>query len=240
MTAKQHAIPPLSVSCLAEYITRGNRSPESILRPYKFKDLGEGRARIVFHPPVLTVIRRFYKSNRDAKVISAAIADWESKADKTDKKSVRSKLHSNIKGLRLFLSRYENREFESLPGRKISCLIEQLVFNASPDLWVRANGRELLIKVGFGKKGRSYVDVVLAVMRRAALMHGYRVRQREALYLNLRTGEEMFPRFSYKQIAVTLSTAARQIERIWPRVTASTAPTPSLSKSREAMVTYRS
>jgi hypothetical protein len=236
---KSDSVPPLSVSCLAEYITRGSRSPEAVLRPYKFKDLGEGRARIVFHPPVLTVIRRFYKSNKDAKVIDAAIAAWESKADKTDKKSVRSKLHSNIKGLRLFLTRYGNKEFEILPSRKISCLIEQLVFTASPDLWVKANGRELLLKVGFGKKGRSYVDIILAVMRRAALMHGYRVRQHEALYLNLRTGEEMFPRFSYKQIAVTVATAARQIARIWPKVTASGTPSPSLSRGREVMVTRR-
>lgn len=239
MTGRQNAIPPLSVSCLAEYITRGSRSPESVLRPYKFKDLGEGRARIVFHPPVLTVIRRFYKSNKDVKVIAAAIADWERKADKTDKKSVRSRLYSNVKGLRLFLARYGDKEFEILPSRKISCLIEQLVFTATPDLWVRASGRELLIKVGFGKKKRSYVNIVLAVMRRAALLHGYRVRQHEALYLNLRTGEEMFPRFSYKQIAVTLSSAARQIARIWPEVSASAAPVPSLSKRREAMVTYR-
>jgi hypothetical protein len=236
---KSEAVPPLSVSCLAEYVTRGSRSPESVLRPYKFKDLGEGRARIVFHPPVLTVIRRFYKSNKDVQVIDAAIAAWESKADKTEKRSVRSKLRSNIKGLRLFLTRYGSKELEILPSRKISCLIEQLVFTASPDLWVKANGRELLIKVGFGKKGRSHIDIVLAVMRRAALMSGYRVRQHEALYLNLRTGEEMFPRFAYKQIAVTLSSAARQIARIWPTVTASAAPAPSLSKRRQVMVTYR-
>src|SRR5579862_1033479 len=152
MTVRSGAVPPLSVSCLAEYITRGGRSPESVLRPYKFKDLGEGRARIVFHPPVLTVIRRFYKSNKDTRVIDTAIAAWESKAGKTDKKSVRSKLHSNIKGLRLFLTRYGNKEFEILPSRKISYLIEQLIFTASPDLWVKANGRELLIKVGFGDR----------------------------------------------------------------------------------------
>jgi hypothetical protein len=211
-------IPPLPVSCLAEYVTRGGRSPESILRPYKFRDRGEGLARIVFRPPVVTVIRNYYKLNSNSEVFDSAIADWQKRADATDKKSLRAKLHSNVIALNLFRRHYQDKDFTVLPLHRISCQIGPVVFTALPDLWVKVKDRELLIKIGFGKKNRSYVDIVLLVMRRAALIHGHRIRQHDAVYLNVRTGEELVGRFAYKLHALTLATAASEIAEVWPRV----------------------
>jgi hypothetical protein len=211
-------IPPLPVSCLAEYVTRGGRSPESILRPYKFRDRGEGLARIVFRPPVVNVIRKYYKLDSNSGVFDSAIADWQKKADATDKRSLRAKLHSNIVALNSFRRHYQDRDFKVLPIHRISCQVGPLVFTALPDLWVKVKDREILIKIGFGKKNRSYVDIVLAVMRRAALVHGHRIRQHNAVYLNVRTGEELAGRFAYRRVALTLAGAAREIAETWPKV----------------------
>lgn len=219
MSTKIESLPPLSVSCLAEYVTRGGRSPESILRPYKFRDGGEGRARIVFRPPVVAVIRKYYKLGGDSKVFESAMADWQRRAAATDKKSLRAKLHSNIIALNSFRHRYKDKDFKVLPIHKINCKIEGVTFTASPDLWVEIKGRQFLIKIAFGKRKRSYADVVLAVMRRAALIHGYRIRQHNAVYLNVLTGEEMVGRFAYRRLVLTLAAAAREIAEIWPKVT---------------------
>jgi hypothetical protein len=153
---------------LAEYVSKGGRSPESVLRPYKFRTNGEGLARIVFHPPVVAVIRKHYKLNRDPEVFESARVDWRKRADATEKKGQRAKLHSNIAALDLFRLRYKDRDFEVLPVHRISYRIGEIIFTAPPDLWVRENGQEHLIKIGFGKKSRSYIDVLLVVMRRAA------------------------------------------------------------------------
>jgi len=219
MTEKSGAILQLPVSCLAEYATRGGRSPESVLRPYKFRGAGEGIARILFRPPVVAIIRRYFKLNRDAKVFENALADWHVRADATAKKGQRSKLQSNISALTLFRLQYARREFEILPAHKISYQIGQIVFTASPDLWVRENGQEHLIKIGFGKRSRSYIDILLAVMRRAALAHRHRIRPRNAVYLSVLTGEELVSRFAYRDLALTLAAAASEIVKAWPKVT---------------------
>jgi hypothetical protein len=219
MTEKHEKILQLPVSCLAEYITKGDRSPESVLRPYKFRRNGEGIARILFRPPVLTVIRRYFKLNKDAAVLEDALADWHIRADATAKKGQRSKLRSNISALTLFRVRYAHREFEILPAHKISYQIGQIVFTASPDLWVKENGQEHLIKIGFGKRSRSYIDILLTVMRRAALAHHHRIRPRNAVYLSVLTGEELASRFAYRELALTLTAAAFDIAKVWPKVT---------------------
>jgi hypothetical protein len=218
MTEKSGTILQLPVSCLAEYATRGGRSPESVLRPYKFRKTGEGIARILFRPPVVTVIRKYFRLNRDATVFEDALADWHIRADATAKKGQRSKLHSNISALTLFRLRYAHREFEILPAHKISYQIGQIVFTASPDLWVKENGQEHLIKIGFGKRSRSYIDILLAVMRRAALAHHHRIRPRNAVYLSVLTGEELVSRFAYRDLALTLTAAASEIAKAWPKV----------------------
>jgi hypothetical protein len=219
MVEKSEVVPQLPVSCLAEYVTKGGRSPQSVLRPYKFRDDGEGRARIVFHPPVIAVIRKYYKLGRDPEVFESAAAKWQKRACETDKKGLRAKLNSNIVALNLFRRRYEHKDFKLMPIPRINCQIGQLIFTASPDLWVEVEGRHFLIKIGFGKKTRSYADIVLAVMRRAALTHGHRIPQHGAVYLNVLTGEEQIGRFSYKSVVQTLEAAAREIAETWPKVT---------------------
>lgn len=222
--ANLEVVSNLPASCLAEFITRGRRSPESVLRPYKFRELGEGQARIVFRPPVVTAIRRFFKSGRKVEVIRNAIAEWEQKAEATDKKSVRARHRSNIVGLECFFRRFGDREFELITPMKIGCPIERIVFTATPDLWANVKGEEILIKIGFGKKRRTYYEVILVLMRRAALLSGYKVRKRNAIYLNVLTGEQVTANFTFKQAAVTLSNAAREITRLWPTVSSSPNP----------------
>lgn len=230
---KVEVIPNLPVSCLAEYITRGSRSPESVLRPYKFREMGEGQARIVFRPPVLTVIRRFFKSGRRVEVLQEAITEWEKRAEATNKKAVRSRHRSNIAGLQSFWHRFGDREFDLMPIKKISCRIEQIVFNATPDLWARFRGGEMLIKLAFGRRRRSYAEVVVLIMRRAALLQGHKIRKRNAIYLNVLSGEQVTASFTFKQAALTLSNAAREIAKVWPTVAKSAAPASAFKKPTE-------
>jgi hypothetical protein len=219
MTREGEGIRQLPVSCLAEFVTKGRRSPESVLRPYKFRTRGEGRARIVFYPPVVAVIRKYFKLHRDLGVFESAAAKWQSRADATDKKALRSRLHSDIAALNLFRLRYKDRNLQVLPIHRISCQIGQIVFTAPPDLWVKENGQEHLIKIGFGKKKRSYIDTLLVVMRRAALIHHHRIRPSNAVYLDVLTGEELVSRFAYRELVLTLTAAAHEIAETWPRVT---------------------
>ena len=52
---------------------------------------------------------------------------------------------------------------------RISYRVGQIVVTAQPDLWVEENGTEVLLKIGIAKKKPSYVDILLTVIRKAAV-----------------------------------------------------------------------
>ncbi len=219
MVPKGEVIPQLPVSCLAAFVVRGGRSPEAVLRPYKLKETGEGRARIICHPPAITVIRKFYRSGMDFGVLDSAMAEWRKRADGTSSRSVRARLLSNIDYISRSRVHLAAKDFQILPNQKITCRIGQIVFAASPDLWVRENGEERLIRIGFGRKDRSYIDALLIVMRRAAATHGRSIFARNVVYLHAPSGQEFASRFSYEEMFLTLTAAAREIVETWPKVT---------------------
>jgi hypothetical protein len=219
MVPQGEVIPQLPVSCLAAFVAKGGRSPESILRPYKFRENAEGRARIICHPPAIALIRRFYKLGKDVMVLDSATAEWRRKVCATDNRSVHARLLSNIVAIDSFRVHLADRDFEILPIHRISCQVGPLVFAASPDLWVKENGEERLIRIGFGKKDRSYIDTLLIIMRRAAIIRGHNILPQNAVYLHASTGQELVSRFSYGGMVLTLTAAAREIAETWPKVT---------------------
>jgi hypothetical protein len=78
---------------------------------------------------------------------------------------------------------------------------------------------ERLIKIGFGRgRDRSYIDALLIIMRRAAANYGRSVPARNVVYLHAPTGREFASRFSYEEMVLTLTAAAREIVETWPKV----------------------
>src|SRR5260370_3225950 len=130
--------------------------------------------------------------------------NWRKSADGTNNRPVRARLLSNIDYTSRSRVHLAARDFQVLPNQRITCQIGQIVFTASPDLWVRENGEERLIKIGFGMKDRSYIDALLIVMRRAAANHGRSIPARNVVYLHAPTGQEFASRFSYEEMVLTL------------------------------------
>jgi len=236
MTEESKAIPQLPVSCLAAFVAKGGRSPESILRPYKFKENAEGRARIICHPPAIALIRKFYKLGKDVKVLDSATTEWRRKAGATENKSVHARLLSNIVAIDSFRLHFADKDLEVLPIHRISCQVGQIVFAASPDLWVRENGEERLIRIGFGRKDRSYIDTLLIIMRRAAIICGHNILPQNTVYLHASTGHELVSRFSYESMVLTLTAAAREIAETWPKVRRLETPMPPIGRGTGSAV----
>ena len=80
---------------------------------------------------------------------------------------------------------------------------------------------QVLLKIGIAKKKASYVDILLTIIRKAAISSGYRVRARNVVYLNVTTGKEMICESSLKRFNRTFNAIAREIAKAWPSVTAS-------------------
>lgn len=210
----------VSVSCLAELMNSPNRSVESLLRPYKFNKRGEGFARSGYYQYAVAAIRKYHSNGNDRKVFEAALLELRSKVATADEKWRGVKFAKNAAAIEAYRSTYGERQFRVLPNHRIGYRLGQVVFTAQPDLWVEEEGIQVLLKIGIAKKQSSYVDMLLTVMRKAAVSSKYRnIRARNVVYLNVTTGKEMTCQSSLTRFNRTFASVARNIARAWPNVT---------------------
>jgi DNA-binding Lrp family transcriptional regulator len=199
-----------------------NRSVESVLRPHKFNKRGEGFARSGYYQYALAAIRNHHSSGNDPNVFNAALLELRSKAATADEKWRRVKRAKNADAIEAYRAIYGKRHFRVLTNHRIGYPIAQVIFTAQPDLWVFDEDEEVqvLLKIGIAKKRSSYVDVLLTVMRKAAVSSGYlKVRARNVVYLNVTTGKEMICESNLTRFNRTFAFIARTIALTWPNVT---------------------
>jgi hypothetical protein len=229
----------VSVSCLAELIKSPGRSADSIarlLRPFKFNKRGEGFARSAYYKPTLTAIRSYHSNGNDGKVFDAAIVELRNKATKTEDELEKVKFEKNVDAIAAYRAIYGKRRFRVLPNHRIGYSVGKVVFTAQPDLWVMDEdaGIQVLLKIGITKKQASYIDILLTVIRKAAVASGYtEVRARNVVYLNVTTGKEMICEGGLKRFNRTFEFIARTITNAWNKVTPPE-PTRAGTKSQAA------
>jgi len=215
----------VSVSCLAELIKSPDRSPASVaslLRPFKFNKRGEGFARSGYYQYALAAIRSYHSSANAPKVFEEAIAELHKKSMTAKEKWERVKFEKNVNAIQAYRTIYGKRKFQVLKNHRIGYRIGNVVFTAQPDLWVfDEDGRiPVLLKIGIAKKQPAYVDILLTVIRKAAVGSGYRdIRARNVVYLNVTTGREMICESGLTRFNRTFAFIARNISKAWPSVT---------------------
>lgn len=209
----------VSVSCLADFLSSGSRATQSLLRPYKFNKRGEGFARSSYYRACITAVRSYHASDNDPKVFQLALLDLRKRADTTQKAWERVKCEKNIHAIDAYQRIYKDRHFRVIPNHRLTYRVGKIVVTAQPDLWVEENGTQVLLKIGIARKKSSYVDIMLTVIRKAAISSGYRVRARNVVYLNVTTGKEMVCKSSLRHFNRTFRAIAREIAEVWPKVT---------------------
>jgi len=203
---------------LAEFTTTYGRSAESVLRPYKFNKRGEGFARSSYYQHALTAIRMYHSNANDPRILEAALFELRARADKATTSRESSKLQHNVSAIEAYRLIYGGRNFNILPNRRIAYRIGQIEVTAQPDLWVEENGTQVLLKIGVSKKTSSYVDIVLTVMRKAAVSNHYSVRARNVVYLDVSTGRELICKAGLVRFNQTFMARAREIANVWPKM----------------------
>ncbi len=72
---KNRDIIRVSVTCLADFITKPGRSAESRLRPFKFIKRGEGFARSSYYQTALKTIRAYHSQGNDPTFFEKAMEE---------------------------------------------------------------------------------------------------------------------------------------------------------------------
>lgn len=208
----------VSARCIAELLTSSQVAWKRLLVPFKYKNEGEGAGRGSYYKPALDAIKKYCRSNRDVSVLNVARASMQKARESASRRSERTKWDRNLAAVDSYERIYGNRRFTVLPNHRLSCSLHGVRITAQPDLWVKEFAHEVLMKIGASRKNSSYVDVLLYLMRKAAVSSGFRVRSRNIVYLDIEAGVERCCNSNLTRFNRSFRFAALGIERLWPAI----------------------
>lgn len=221
----------VSMTCLADFVTKPGRSAESRLRPFKFSKRGEGFARSSYYQMALRTIRAYHSQGNDPVVLEQALQEMRASGTNASDDREHKKFQHNAHAIEAYKRLYGKRKFKILPNRRLQYPIGGIIVTAQPDLWVEEEGSQVLIKIGMAKHNASYIDLVLSLLRKAAISGGLKIRAKNFVYLNVSSGQEMISSGGLTRFNRTFAAAAREIAGVWPKIT--TEP-PSSTDPRDA------
>jgi hypothetical protein len=209
----------VSMTCIADFVTKHGRSAESRLSPFKFNRRGEGFARSSYYQPALKTIRTYHSKENDLAMLNQAILEIRTLAQKADENRQRTKFEHNASAIEAYKKLYGARRFKVLPSKRLEYRIGGIVITAQPDLWVEERGTQVLLKIGMAKHNTSYVDMLLSLLRKAATSNRHKIRAKNIVYLNVSTGREMICSGSLTRFNRTFLATAKEIATVWPGIT---------------------
>lgn len=208
----------VSMTCLADFITKTGRPAELRLRPFKFNNRGEGFARSVYYQAALKTIRAYHSQGNSPAIFEEALAELRAAADTAEKQRDRTKFEHNVEAIVAYRKLYGKRKFKILPNRRLEYRIGPIIVRVQPDLWVQEDSAQVLLKIGIPRHGTSYIDIVLTLLRKAAASSRLRIRAKNFVYLNVSSGREMISSGTLTRFNSTFREAARDIANAWPKI----------------------
>ncbi len=211
----------LSATGVAEYIHASPATRTGNLKAFKFPHRGEGAGRSSYYKRTIDTVREFHRSG-DNNVLRKAVEELRVIENNTSiPKQLRTKAVKNINALLAYETHYGNRKFRIIPNHRLALVVGAVTITAQPDLWAEENGTQVLIKLGVAKnKSEDYIDLILHLIRKAAIATGYKVRARNIAYLNVTTGEEVISNLHLSHFNRTIASSCRDIEKSWSSVRA--------------------
>jgi hypothetical protein len=209
----------ISMSCLAEFVSSPGRSPQARLRPYKFRRRGEGFARTSYYQPGLKAIRAYHVSGNDRVILDRAVEELRKRETTAESNPQRIRFERNVAAIEAYYRIYGKRRFKVLPNHRLAYDVGGITITARPDLWVEEDGTQVLLKVGMARHGISYIDMILSLLRKAAVKSGHRIRAKNFVYLNVSTGKELICSGPLTRFNRRFATGAREIADLWPTLT---------------------
>ncbi len=208
------------MSCLADFVSSPGRSPQARLRPFKFSRRGEGFARTTYYQPGLKVIRAYHVGGNNGATIDRAIEELRKQESVAESSRERIRCGRNVSAIQAYYKIYGQRRFRVLPNHRLAYEVGGVTITAQPDLWVDENGTQVLLKIGMARHGVTYIEMLLSLLRKAAVKSGYKIRAKNFVYLNVSNGKELICSGPLTRFNRTFVTGAHEIAGVWPTLMA--------------------
>ena len=206
-----------SLKGLVRWMTAGPVKQLSLVREFKYPEDEEGRAKAGYYSEAIAAVIAFHRRGHDDAWLLKVARNLDTKADQTDKKGRRTRLRSNASGLRSYAKNCSDRKFEILARLRLPLDQGDIRVGASPDLHVREDGVEKLLKLEFGVKAPTDRETAILCqgLVEAAELAGLSLPASAIAVLDVRRGREHRGKKMGARLRKEMAAACRVISMIW-------------------------
>lgn len=208
----------ISVKGLAKFMTSGEAAKRKILKDFKFPN-PEGGVQAAYYVEARHAIAQYHNSGNDPAVIVAEVQRLGQKAYRATG-GKRTRLEHNMRALQSYLENFGREEFKVLATPSISLRKGDVVVSARPDLFVRHDGREKLIKLDLGTSTPipRVINITIQVIYDAALSDGIEVLPKDVIYIDVARAEAHLGARVRTRLRTEIQAACQNIEALWPTI----------------------
>jgi hypothetical protein len=208
----------ISIKGLAKFMTSSHVAQRKILRDFKYPD-PEGSAQAIYYRDAREFIRAFHEKNRSPEwladkaklLLSLAIQGSNSTA---------ARLRHNARAITQYQSHFARERYEVLSELSLAFSYAGVRITAYPDLHIRQDGQELLLKFEFAanKPDERAIKILAQGMFAAAEAAGLGLKPAAVQVIDVPRGEYYKASKLGSRLAREIEAACATISDIWQRL----------------------
>lgn len=212
-------IKKLSLKGLADFMTASPTRQRKILYTYKYPSEDEARAKILYYREARDRISAYHSSQHDV----SWLRDEAKRLDTLAGFSVglrRSRLRHNAHGLDLYATHFAERNFDVLDEFYQDIQFRDVFVSVYPDLHVREDDDEKLVKLEFTKDApdEKIVKIISQCMFEAATLADLKLPSASILYFDVPRGKVYKGARMGARMAKDIESTCMNISAIWDSI----------------------
>lgn len=205
----------ISLKGLAEFMAGSSAKQRRVLRDFKYPD-PEGSAQAVYYREARDFITRYHQRRHAIQWLFDRSDQLEAIAAQSSRQT-KTRYGNNARVLREYARNFGNRHFDILPKLPLGLTLEGVMVTVIPDLHVRENGIEKIIKLEFSidTPDDKIVKIITQAMFEAQSEEGMGLRSSSVLYFDVRRGASHKGARVGSRMRGEMEAACKNISALW-------------------------
>ncbi|MGE0142105.1 MAG: hypothetical protein AB7I19_11990 [Planctomycetota bacterium] len=205
-----------SIKGLADFMAANAVKQRKIIRDYKYPDEDEAHAKIIYYRAARDVVTAYHLATKNRLWLDAEAAALRALAEASPGMT-RIRLENNARAIEEYAKHFSGRKFEILSDISLELVYGDVTITVRPDIHVRENGTEKIIKLEFSKDEpeKKIRDVISQGMFEAAVAKGMKLGSKQVLYLDVARGKEHKGARLGARLAREIAASCANMSSIW-------------------------
>lgn len=208
-----------TIKGLADYMASSAVKQRSIIRAYKYPDEDEAHAKVIYYREAREVVMAYHLARKNRQWLDAEASGLLAFAA-ASRGMTKVRLENNARAISDYARNFSGRQFEILPDVSLELIYGDVTITVRPDLHVRENGQEKIVKLEFAKDEpeKKVQDVISQGMFEAATAGNMNLGSKQVLYLDVARGKEHRGARLGAKLAKEIAASCANISSIWSAI----------------------